>query len=101
MSTNCKAETYCEAMALPAHRNDSSCDQSEIFELGSFITKGYGPKSAVDIDMFAGENQERKVTFRSIAPAYDSDGNIKRQQGVYYDDLGFVWKGEESEDDYS
>ena len=51
--------------------------------------------------MFAGENQERKVTFRSIAPAYDSDGNIKRQQGVYYDDLGFVWKGEESEDDYS
>ena len=52
-------------------------------------------------DMFAGENQERKVTFRSIANAYDSDGNIKRQRGVYYDDLGFVWRGEESEDDYS
>ena len=58
-------------------------------------------KSSTWTDMFAGENQERKVTFRSIAPAYDSDGNIKRQQGVYYDDLGFVWKGEESEDDYS
>ena len=28
-----------------------------VFTLGSFITKGYGPKSAVDLDMFAGENQ--------------------------------------------
>ena len=56
-------------MALPAHRNDSSCDQSEIFELGSFITKGYGPKSAVDIDMFAGENQSL---------AYLSDVDMER-----------------------
>ena len=37
----------------------------------------------------------------SSSAAYDSDGNIKRQRGVYYDDLGFVWRGEESEDDYS
>ncbi len=58
-------------------------------------------KSSTWTDMFAGENQERKVTFRSIANAYDSDGNIKRQRGVYYDDLGFVWRGEESEDDYN
>ena len=28
-----------------------------VFTLGTFITKGYGPKSAVDLDMFAGENQ--------------------------------------------
>ena len=64
-----KSRHYCEAMAS-AHRNDSSCDQSEDFrELGSFITKGYGPKSAVDIDMFAGENQSL---------AYLSDVDMER-----------------------
>ena len=35
-----------------------------VFTLGTFITKGYGPKSAVDLDMFAGENQS--IAYLSI-----------------------------------
>ena len=67
-------------MALLAHRDGSNFDQSEIFELGSFITKGYGPKSAVDIDMFAGENQ---------SVAYLSDVDMERI-GINCGDYVFV-----------
>jgi len=33
-----------------------------------------------------------------VAPAYHSDGVMKRTQGFFYDDIGF-YKGEENDND--
>ena len=38
-----------------------------------------------------GENQEHKMGRVCVAPAYDSDGNIKRTKGVFYYDLNCVY----------
>jgi len=54
-------------------------------------------KHGVWLSNFAGEDQNRKVVWECVVPAYDKEGNIKRQNGVYYKDLGFVW-GEQSDD---
>jgi len=54
-------------------------------------------RTGVWTDMFYGEHQQHKVKFRCIVPAYNADGTIKRSYGVYYDDLGYVWKGKEEE----
>ena len=51
------------------------------------------------VDLFYGEHQENKIRFRCVVPAYHADGTIKRSYGVYYDDLGYVWKGKEIEDE--
>lgn len=43
-----------------------------------------------------GENREHKIVWRVVAPAYHSDGVMKRTQGFFYDDIGF-YKGEEND----
>ena len=45
-------------------------------------------RTGVWMDLFYGENQEHRVQRRVIAPAYDKDGNIKREVDVIYSDLG-------------
>ena len=54
-------------------------------------------KHNVWLSNFAGEDQNKKVVWECVVPAYDKEGNIKRQNGVYYKDLGFVW-GEQDDD---
>ena len=45
-------------------------------------------------DMFYGEYQEKKVTYRCTAMAYDKDGNPKRDVNTYYPDVGMVYTQE-------
>ena len=49
-------------------------------------------------DNFYGEHQEKKIQWVNLVPGYDKNGEIKRQHGVYYPDLGFRW-GYPPEDD--
>ena len=48
-------------------------------------------------DAYWGEHREHRMNYFCIAPAY-KDGEIKRTQGVYYRDLGYVY-GEKPDDD--
>ena len=45
-------------------------------------------------DIFYGEYQEKKVTYRCVAMAYDKDGNPKRDVNTYYPDVGMVYTQE-------
>lgn len=49
------------------------------------------------IDDYYGEKRDNKMVRSCIAMAYDDEGNPKRDKGVFYSDLGFVW-GEEPEE---
>lgn len=40
---------------------------------------------------FYGANMEKRHIRTCVALAYDEDGNPKREKGVFYPDLGFVW----------
>jgi hypothetical protein len=55
------------------------------------------------IDIFYGEHQEHKVRYRCTALAYYFDGpkkgEVKRDVGVYYPDMGYVYTQEMLEDD--
>ena len=42
-------------------------------------------------DMFWGEEGQNKMGSVCLTPAYGADGNIKRTQGTFYQDLGYVW----------
>ena len=48
----------------------------------------YYIRNGIWLDLFYGENQENKVMYRCIIPAYDENGNTKRTVGVFYDDIG-------------
>ena len=45
-------------------------------------------RTGVWLDMFYGENQEHSVHRRVVTPNYDKDGNVKREVGVIYPDIG-------------
>ena len=48
----------------------------------------YYVRNGLWLDLFYGENQENKIGFKCITPAYDSNGNMKRTVGVWYSDTG-------------
>jgi hypothetical protein len=48
------------------------------------------------LDSHYGEKREKKIVPICIAPAYGSDGIIKRTKGVFYKDIGMIW-GEQDE----
>ena len=50
-------------------------------------------------DEFYGEDMNKKIKWRSLVLAYDDNGEIKRQYGVYYPDLGYRWGFEPEEDE--
>ena len=52
----------------------------------------YYVRNGLWLDLFYGENQENKIGFKCITPAYDSDGNQKRTVGVWYSDVGLYTK---------
>lgn len=45
-------------------------------------------RTGVWMDLFYGENQEHRVRRRCVAPAYDKNGDIKREVGMIYSDCG-------------
>lgn len=45
-------------------------------------------------DFRYGEKRESIMVRRCLAKAYDKDGNVKRNVGTFYDDLGLVWTKE-------
>ena len=52
-------------------------------------------RNGIWLDLFYGENQENKIGFRCKVMAYDENGDPKRTEGVWYDDLGCVYKESE------
>jgi len=40
------------------------------------------------VDNFYGQDQEKKISWKCVAPAYYDDGIMKRTVGVWYDDVG-------------
>lgn len=49
------------------------------------------------IDDYYGEQRNNKMVRTCYAMAYDANGEVKRDKGTFYPDLGFVW-GEEPEE---
>jgi hypothetical protein len=49
------------------------------------------------VDNFYGQDQEKKISWRCVAPAYYDDGEMKRTVGVWYDDVGRWTKEMEEE----
>ena len=47
------------------------------------------------VDDFYGEMGEHRIKWRCVAPAYDADGMAKRSYGVFYNDIGTVYTGQE------
>ena len=45
-------------------------------------------------DNFYGEHQEKRIKWKCIALAYDKDGNVKRDVGTWYPDMGMVYTGD-------
>jgi len=43
------------------------------------------------INDFYGEYEQHKCRKICLVPAYDSDGNIKRTKGVFYEDINAIW----------
>jgi hypothetical protein len=52
-------------------------------------------RSGLYVDDFYGEMGEHKIKWRCVAPAYDSEGMVKRTHGVFYNDIGTVYTGQE------
>lgn len=50
-------------------------------------------------DEFYGEDMNMKIKWRCLVPAYDEHGEIKRQHGVFYPDLGYRWGHEPEEEE--
>ena len=46
------------------------------------------------VDNFYGEHQEKRIQWRCVALAYDKDGNVKRDVGTWYPDIGMVYTKE-------
>ena len=45
-------------------------------------------RTGVWMDLFYGENQEHRIVRKCVAPSYDKDGNVIREVGVIYPDIG-------------
>ena len=45
-------------------------------------------RTGVWMDLFYGENQEHRIVRKCVTPSYDKDGNVIREVGVIYPDIG-------------
>jgi hypothetical protein len=59
----------------------------------------YYVRNGLWLDLFFGENQENKIGFRCLTPAYEADGTMKRSVGIWYDDIGGLYTKEMYETD--
>lgn len=84
---------------LEAMKNwDRSTDASQRSKYQDAETYLYNMKQYITygewLDFRFGENRESIMVRRSLVPAYDKYGNVKRNVGTFYDDLGLVWTKE-------
>tara|TARA_X000000950_G_scaffold39721_1_gene42815 strand:+ start:551 stop:1054 length:504 start_codon:yes stop_codon:yes gene_type:complete len=78
--------------ALAAAKKDAKTDKkanARVGQLETYVTNMERYlRTGVWLDLFYGENQEHKVKRRVTTLAYDKDGNVKREVGVIYPDIG-------------
>ena len=78
--------------ALAAAKKDARLNKKLIGRVSILDTYVYNMerylRTGIWLDMFYGENQEHRVQRRCVAAAYHKDGNIKREVGVIYPDIG-------------
>lgn len=78
--------------ALAAAKKDAKTDKkanARVGQLETYVTNMERYlRTGVWLDLFYGENQEHKVRRRVTTLAYDKDGNVKREVGVIYPDIG-------------
>ena len=78
--------------ALAAAKKDAKTDKkvnARVCQLETYVTNMERYlRTGVWLDLFYGENQEHKVRRRVTTLAYDKDGNVKREVGVIYPDIG-------------
>ena len=78
--------------ALAAAKKDAKTDKkanARVGELETYVTNMERYlRTGVWLDLFYGENQEHRVRRKVTTLAYDKDGNVKREVGVIYPDIG-------------
>ncbi len=78
--------------ALAAAKKDAKTDKKANARVGQLETYVNNMerylRTGVWLDMFYGENQEHRVKRRVTTLAYDKNGNVKRDVGVIYPDIG-------------
>ena len=78
--------------ALAAAKKDAKTDKkanARVGQLETYVTNMERYlRTGVWLNLFYGENQEHKVRRRVTTLAYDKDGNVKREVGVIYPDIG-------------
>ena len=78
--------------ALAAAKKDAKTDKkanARVGQLETYVTNMERYlRTGVWLDMFYGENQEHRVRRKVKTLAYDKDGNVKREVGVIYPDIG-------------
>lgn len=78
--------------ALAAAKKDAKTDKkanARIGQLETYVTNMERYlRTGVWLNLFYGENQEHKVRRKVTTLAYDKDGNVKREIGVIYPDIG-------------
>ena len=78
--------------ALAAAKKDAKTDKkanARVGQLETYVTNMERYlRTGVWLDLCYGENQEHKVRRRVTTLAYDKDGNVKREVGVIYPDIG-------------
>lgn len=53
-------------------------------------------RTGVWLDSWCGENRDQRMADVCIAKAYYEDGTVKRTDGVFYPDLGMIWKNNQN-----
>ena len=79
---------------VAATKNKENLTQQEVTAQTYVYNMQAYLKSGVWSDSHYGERRENKIVPICIAPAYDKDGVIKRTVGVFYKDIGGIWKKE-------
>tara|TARA_B100001248_G_scaffold65951_1_gene46171 strand:+ start:5132 stop:5614 length:483 start_codon:yes stop_codon:yes gene_type:complete len=78
--------------ALAAAKKDAKTDKkanARVGQLETYVTNMERYlRTGVWLDLFYGENQEHRVRRKVTTLAYDKDGNVKREVGVIYPDIG-------------
>ena len=77
---------------LAAAKKDAKTDKKandRVGQLATYVTNMERYlRTGVWLDLFYGENQEHRVRRKVTTLAYDKDGNVKREVGVIYPDIG-------------
>lgn len=67
--------------------------QGYIANLQKYLSTG------IYVDLFYGDQQQYKIRYRCLKPAFDKHGNQKYSYGVFYEDLGYTYTGIDPEEE--